>query len=50
MINYFFMEDVAVNDFWFQPDGAIRHTANERINLLKETLSERITAHRQPVA
>lgn len=53
MINDFFvpeLEDVDVDDLWFQQDGATCHTANDTINLLKETFGERIISRRGPVA
>ncbi len=39
MINEFFvpeLDDVDVDDLWFQQDGATCHTANATIDLLKE--------------
>lgn len=53
MINDFFvpeLKDVDVDDLWFQQDGATCHTANDTINLLKETFGERIISRRGPVA
>lgn len=52
MINGFFvpeLKDVDVDDLWFQQDGVTCHTANETINLLKETFGERIISRRGPV-
>ena len=53
IINDFFvseLEDVDVNDLWLQQDGPIYHTANETINLLKETFGERFISHPGPMA
>ena len=53
MINDFFvpeLDDVDVDDLWFQQDGATCHTANATIDLLKETFGERIISRRGPVA
>lgn len=43
MMNDFFvseLEDVDVNDLWFQQDGASYHAANEIIYLLKQTFEK----------
>ena len=52
MINNIFvleLDDVDVDDLWYQQDGAICYTANEIINLLKETFGQRIMSRRGPV-
>ena len=45
MINDLFapeLEDVHLDDLWFQQDDATCHTANETIKLLKEAIDKRI--------
>lgn len=44
------LKDVDVDDIWFQQDGATRHTASERIYLLKKTLADGIISRRGSVA
>ena len=52
MINQFLfpiIDDMDTDDIWFQQDGATCHTANETINLLKETFGESIISRNGPV-
>lgn len=45
MINEFLVPafvNANVDDFWLKPDGVACHTARIKINLFKETFSERI--------
>ena len=53
IINDFFvpdLDDVDVDDLWFQQDGATYHTANEKDNYLKKTFGERIISRRGSMA
>ena len=46
MINDFFvpeLEDVDVDDLWFQQDDATYHAVNESINLLKKILNSALS-------
>ncbi|GFV39939.1 putative transposable element [Trichonephila clavipes] len=50
---YFFKNDeghnVTVNELWFQQDGATCHTARATIDLLKDTLGDRLISRFGPV-
>ncbi|GFT04848.1 uncharacterized protein TNCV_2849831 [Trichonephila clavipes] len=46
---YFFKNDEGHNELWFQQDGATCHTARATIDLLKDTLGDRIISRFGPV-
>lgn len=43
------LEDIDVDELWFQQDGVTYYTANEAINFLKETFIELIIPRHGPV-
>lgn len=43
------LDDIDVEDVYFQQDGATSHTARETINLLAETFGERIISRNGPI-
>ena len=52
MINEFLLpnlEDMDMDEMWFQQDGATCHTARETIDLLKETFNDNIISRNGPV-
>jgi len=52
MITDFFLphlNDIDVEDYWFQQDGATCHTAHDTIHLLSETFEERLISRHGPV-
>ncbi|GFY36846.1 transposable element Tc3 transposase [Trichonephila clavipes] len=52
MITNFFVPELNnrdVQELWFQQDGATCHTARDTIDLLKDTLGERLISHFGPV-
>ncbi|GFW35847.1 uncharacterized protein TNCV_1926781 [Trichonephila clavipes] len=52
MINNFFIPELNNHDvpeLWFQPDGATCRTACATIDLLKDTLGDRLISHFGPV-
>ncbi|GFV99579.1 transposable element Tc3 transposase [Trichonephila clavipes] len=46
---YFFKNDEGRNELWFQQDGATCHTARATIDLLKDTLGDRLISRFGPV-
>ncbi|GFV57382.1 uncharacterized protein TNCV_3173301 [Trichonephila clavipes] len=46
---YFFKNDEGHNELWFQQDGATCHTARSTIDLLKDTLGDRLISRLGPV-
>ncbi|GFU67388.1 DUF4817 domain-containing protein [Trichonephila clavipes] len=46
---YFFKNDEAHNELWFQQDGATCHTARATIDLLKDTFGDRLISRFGPV-
>ncbi|GFW19473.1 putative transposable element [Trichonephila clavipes] len=46
---YFFKNDEGHNELWFQQDGATCHTARATIDLLKNTLGDRLISRFGPV-
>ncbi|GFU51209.1 hypothetical protein TNCV_505831 [Trichonephila clavipes] len=52
MITNFFIPELNnhdVQELWFQQDGATYHTARATIDLLKDTLGDRLISHFGPV-
>ena len=43
------LQNINIEDMWFQQDGATCHTARETINLLKESFGERLISRYGPV-
>ena len=43
------LDDMDLEDMWFQQDGATSHTANVTINLLETKVGERVIARNGPV-
>ena len=43
------MEDIDLDEIWFQQDGATCHTANATIELLKTKFGEKIISRNGPV-
>ena len=43
------LDDIALQDMWFQQDGATSHTANVTINLLETKFGERVISRNGPV-
>ncbi|GFX72577.1 uncharacterized protein TNCV_4061731 [Trichonephila clavipes] len=46
---YFFKNDEGHNELWFQQDGATCHIARATIDLLKDTLGDRLISRFEPV-
>ncbi|GFW41623.1 putative DD41D transposase [Trichonephila clavipes] len=49
MVESFFKNDEGHNELWFQQDGATCHTARATIDLLKDTLGDRLISRFGPV-
>ena len=43
------LDELDINDMWFQQDGATSHTARVTIDLLKGKFGERVTSRNGPV-
>ena len=43
------LDELDINDMWFQQDGATRHTARVTIDLLKGKFGERVISRNGPV-
>ena len=43
------LDELDINDMWFQQDGANSHTARVRIDLLKGKFGERVISRNGPV-
>ena len=43
------LDDMDLEDMWFQQDGATSHTANVTINLLETNFGERVISRNGPV-
>ena len=43
------LDELDINDMWFQPDGATSHTARVTIDLLKGKFGERVISRNGPV-
>jgi len=43
------LDDIDLDDMWFQQDGATCHTAGQTIELLKSNFGERVISRNDPV-